>query len=162
MRNTDWSFIAGMSEVLKRLLSLTKVRAADTPRSTGSALASRASADHFTRLVCRFDGVTGLLRLGLAHAHGGNRILAAFGRGWNDRQVLHFCTQTTFHGSFYRAVDTDSLKNIYEQINRLEKTTQVAQHFEHYQELHTWALFPAIALLGLGFGLENTGFRRLP
>lgn len=65
-------------------------------------------------------------------------------------------------GSFYRATDTDSLKNIYDQINRLEKTTQVAPHFEHYQELYSWALFPAIALLGLGFGLETTRFRRLP
>ncbi len=65
-------------------------------------------------------------------------------------------------GAFYRATDTDSLKSIYDHINRLEKTTQVAQHFEHYQELYTWALFPAIALLGLGFGLENTRFRRLP
>jgi len=65
-------------------------------------------------------------------------------------------------GQFYRATDTDSLENIYEQINRLEKTTQVAQHFEHYQELFRWALFPAFALLGLGFGLENTRFRRLP
>ena len=78
-----------------------------------------------------------------------------------DEKTLQAVSALT-GGSFYRAVDTDSLKNIYEQINRLEKTTQVAQHFEHYQELYTWALFPAIALLGLGFGLENTRFRRLP
>jgi len=78
-----------------------------------------------------------------------------------DEKTLQAVSAMT-GGSFYRAVDTDSLKNIYEQINRLEKTTQVAQHFEHYQELYTWALFPAIALLGLGFGLENTRFRRLP
>jgi Ca-activated chloride channel family protein len=65
-------------------------------------------------------------------------------------------------GAFYRATDTDSLKRIYDQINRLEKTTQVAQHFDHVQELYALALFPALALLGLGFGLENTRFRRLP
>jgi Ca-activated chloride channel homolog len=63
---------------------------------------------------------------------------------------------------FYRATDTDSLKHIYEQINRLEKTTQTAQHFEFHQELFAWALFPALAFLGLGFGLEHTRFRRLP
>ena len=78
-----------------------------------------------------------------------------------DEKTLQAVSALT-GGSFYRAVDTDSLKNIYEQINRLEKTTQVAQHFEHYQELYAWALFPAIALMGLGFGLENTRFRRLP
>jgi Ca-activated chloride channel family protein len=65
-------------------------------------------------------------------------------------------------GTFYRATDTDSLQRIYDQINRLEKTAQTAQHFEHHQELYDWALFPALALLGLGFGLEHTRFRRLP
>jgi Ca-activated chloride channel family protein len=65
-------------------------------------------------------------------------------------------------GSFFRATDTDSLKEIYEQINRLEKTAQVAHRFERYEELYQWALFPAIALLGIGFGLEHTRFRRLP
>jgi Ca-activated chloride channel family protein len=78
-----------------------------------------------------------------------------------DEKTLQAVSALT-GGSFYRAVDTDSLKSIYAQINRLEKTTQLAQHYEHYQELYAWALFPAIALLGLGFGLENTRFRRLP
>jgi Ca-activated chloride channel family protein len=78
-----------------------------------------------------------------------------------DEKTLQAVSALT-GGAFYRATDTDSLKNIYEQINRLEKTTQVAQHFEHVQELYGLALFPAIALLGLGFGLDNTRFRRLP
>ena len=78
-----------------------------------------------------------------------------------DEKTLQAISTLT-GGEFYRATDTDSLKNIYEQINQLEKTTQVAQRFEHYQDLFRWALFPAIALLGLGFGLENTRFRRLP
>ena len=65
-------------------------------------------------------------------------------------------------GMFYRATDTDSLQKIYEQINALEKTAQSAQRFEHTEELFRWALFPAVALLGLGFGLEHTRYRRLP
>jgi Ca-activated chloride channel family protein len=65
-------------------------------------------------------------------------------------------------GTFYRATDTDSLKKIYEQINGLEKTEQTAQRYERTDELYGWALFPAVALLGLGFGLENTRLRRLP
>ena len=65
-------------------------------------------------------------------------------------------------GSFYRATDTDSLEHIYEHINRLEKTTQVAQVADRQQELYAWAVLPGLALLGLGFGLENTRYRRLP
>jgi Ca-activated chloride channel family protein len=65
-------------------------------------------------------------------------------------------------GMFYRATDTDSLQKIYDQINRLEKTAQTTQRFEHTEELFSWALFPALALIGLGFGLEHTRYRRLP
>jgi Ca-activated chloride channel family protein len=78
-----------------------------------------------------------------------------------DEKTLQAVSALT-GGAFYRATDTDSLKNIYEQINRLEKTTQVAQHYEHHQDLYGWALFPALAFLALGFGLDHTRFRRLP
>jgi Ca-activated chloride channel family protein len=78
-----------------------------------------------------------------------------------DEKTLQAVSALT-GGTFYRATDTDSLKKIYEQINQLEKTAQVRQHFEHAEDVFSWALFPAIALLGLGFGLENTRFRRVP
>jgi len=65
-------------------------------------------------------------------------------------------------GKFYRATDTDSLKNIYADINRLEKSKETARKFERYQELFAWALIPALGALGLAVGLEQTRYRRLP
>ncbi len=65
-------------------------------------------------------------------------------------------------GTFYRATDTDSLQKIYEQINRLEKTAQTVQKFEHYDELYSWALIPSVAILGFALLLQHTRFRRLP
>jgi Ca-activated chloride channel family protein len=65
-------------------------------------------------------------------------------------------------GRFYRATDTDSLRQIYEQINRYETSAQTVEKFEHVEELYRWALFPAAALLGLGVLLQQTRFRRLP
>ena len=65
-------------------------------------------------------------------------------------------------GAFYRATDTDSLKEIYEQINRLEKTAQIAHRFEHDEELYRWALFPRDRAAGPRLLLEHTRFRRLP
>jgi len=65
-------------------------------------------------------------------------------------------------GLFYRATDTDSLQKIYEQINRYETSAQSVQRFERVEELYRWALYPAIGLLGLGFLLQQTRFRRLP
>jgi hypothetical protein len=34
--------------------------------------------------------------------------------------------------------------------------------FEHHSELLAWAVMPALALIGICFGLQKTSFRRLP
>jgi len=65
-------------------------------------------------------------------------------------------------GKFYRATDTDSLKHIYSDIDRLEKTTHTMKRFESQRELFGWTVIPALAVLGLSVGLEQTRFRRLP
>jgi Ca-activated chloride channel family protein len=65
-------------------------------------------------------------------------------------------------GKFFRATDTQSLKNIYSEIDRMEKTTHQLKRFEHHSELFAFAIIPALGLLGLGLGLEHTRFRRLP
>jgi Ca-activated chloride channel family protein len=78
-----------------------------------------------------------------------------------DEKTLQAVAGTT-GGTFYRATDTDSLKKIYEQINRLETTAQTVKKFEHREELYSWALMPAVAILGFGLLLQHTRFRRLP
>ncbi|MEA3150768.1 MAG: Ca-activated chloride channel [Gammaproteobacteria bacterium] len=78
-----------------------------------------------------------------------------------DEKTLQTVADET-GGKFYRATDTDSLQKIYEQINRLERTAQTVQKFERYEELYPWALIPSFAVLGLGFLLQQTRFRRLP
>lgn len=65
-------------------------------------------------------------------------------------------------GKFYRATDTDSLKNIYADIDRLEKTTHTLKKFESHHELFAWAIVPALLLLFTSIGLGQTRFRRLP
>jgi Ca-activated chloride channel homolog len=78
-----------------------------------------------------------------------------------DEKTLQTVANET-GGNFYRATDTDSLQKIYEQINRLEKTAQTVQKFEHYDELYSWALIPGVILLGFGLLLQHTRYRRLP
>ena len=78
-----------------------------------------------------------------------------------DEKTLQAVADET-GGKFYRATDTDSLQKIYEQINRLERTAQTVQKFERFEELYPYALVPSFALLGLGFVLQQTRFRRLP
>ncbi|MDB6085960.1 MAG: Mg-chelatase subunit ChlD [Gammaproteobacteria bacterium] len=78
-----------------------------------------------------------------------------------DEKTLQTVADET-GGKFYRATDTDSLQRIYEQINRLEKSAQTVQKFEHYDELYPWALIPSLAILGLSALLQHTRYRRLP
>jgi Ca-activated chloride channel family protein len=78
-----------------------------------------------------------------------------------DEKTLQTVADQT-GGKFYRATDTDSLKKIYEQINRLETSAQTVQKFENYDELYAWALIPALAILGFSFLLQHTRYRRLP
>jgi Ca-activated chloride channel family protein len=78
-----------------------------------------------------------------------------------DEKTLQTVAEET-GGTFYRATDTDSLQKIYAQINRLERTAQTVQRFEHYEELYGYALIPALAILAIGVLLQHTRYRRLP
>jgi Ca-activated chloride channel family protein len=78
-----------------------------------------------------------------------------------DVDLLQKIAQET-GGQFYRATDTESLKNIYAQINTLEKSTAQLHRYENSREVFGWALIPALAFLGLGTFLEHTRLRRLP
>jgi Ca-activated chloride channel homolog len=65
-------------------------------------------------------------------------------------------------GQFFRATDTQKLADTYAEIDRLEKTKRTVKHFEHVSELFAWALVPGLFVLGAGFWLEQTRYRRLP
>ena len=65
-------------------------------------------------------------------------------------------------GDFYRATNTAELKNIYKEIDRLEKSKLNVKKFsKHYEAYQPFALAAAIALL-LEILLRITVFRRIP
>jgi Ca-activated chloride channel family protein len=78
-----------------------------------------------------------------------------------DEKTLQAVAETT-GGSFFRATDTDSLAGIYEQIDRLETTTERMARFERYRELFLWPLLAGLLLLGVEIALGETRLRRLP
>ena len=65
-------------------------------------------------------------------------------------------------GKFFRATDTESLKNIYAEIDRLEKTTHQLKKFEHHCELFAWPCFPRSPCSASASASKHTRFRRLP
>ena len=75
-------------------------------------------------------------------------------------------------GKYFRATDTDSLANIYSEIDQLEKTKVEAQHFVDYRELavqpYTTSrlnlpplLLIAFVLLAVRILLQHTWLREL-
>jgi Ca-activated chloride channel family protein len=78
-----------------------------------------------------------------------------------DEETLQRIAETT-DASYFRATDTAGLRQIYDQINRMEKTEVEVQVFTRYQELAGWLLFPALGLLLLDLVLRQTFLRTLP
>ncbi|MCP4649712.1 MAG: VWA domain-containing protein [PVC group bacterium] len=78
-----------------------------------------------------------------------------------DEDSLQNIAQVT-GGKYYRAKDTDSLKKIYKEIDRLEKTKIEVKSYTEYRELFTGFVLLALVLLLIEAGLRYTRFRTLP
>jgi Ca-activated chloride channel family protein len=65
-------------------------------------------------------------------------------------------------GQFYRATNQRELENIYNQIDRLEKSHVKLRRFATYESLFAWPLLAALGFLTLELILANTRFRRVP
>ena len=65
-------------------------------------------------------------------------------------------------GNYYRATDTESLKEIYGQIDKLEKTESDVTQYTEYNELFHYFLLSAFGLLFVELGLAKTKLRKIP
>ena len=65
-------------------------------------------------------------------------------------------------GHFYRATNARELQNIYNQIDRLEKSEVKLRRFATYEPRFHWPLLAALGLLAVELILANTRFRRVP
>lgn len=65
-------------------------------------------------------------------------------------------------GKYYRADDAAKLRQIYDEIDQLEKTEVEMKKYQRYRELFAWFAGPALALVLIELALANTVMRRLP
>jgi Ca-activated chloride channel family protein len=63
---------------------------------------------------------------------------------------------------YFRATDTDSLRAIYEEIDRSEKASFEAPQFLDWRELYPWLVWPALMALLAEAALGATLLRKLP
>ncbi len=65
-------------------------------------------------------------------------------------------------GTYFRATDTESLKDIYRRIDEMEKTEVKIKEYMEYEELFPYFLLPGLCLLLLEIVLANTRFMKIP
>jgi Ca-activated chloride channel homolog len=65
-------------------------------------------------------------------------------------------------GQYFRAADTEALRNIYQQIDKMEKRQIETVKYEDWRELFPWFLMPGLGCLLAAVLLENTRLRRIP
>lgn len=78
-----------------------------------------------------------------------------------DEETLQKIADTT-GGRYFRAEDTAGLKQIYDEINNLEKSQIEVQTYTRYKELMVWALVPALFLFFIEMVLKQTVLRKIP
>lgn len=78
-----------------------------------------------------------------------------------DEETLKEIAETT-GGQYFRAYDTKSLKEIYQQIDQMEKTEIEVKEYRDYEELFQKVLFLALILMATAFLLTQTFYLKLP
>lgn len=78
-----------------------------------------------------------------------------------DERTLRMLAERT-GGQYFNAQDTDALRRVYAEIDRLEKTEMEERHFTHYRDLYPAILWCALGLLVGEAGLVTTRFLGVP
>jgi len=78
-----------------------------------------------------------------------------------DEETLRKVASKT-GGEYFRADSTDTLRKIYERIDKLEKTEVEVKRYVHINELFHWLVAPGLGLLLLEVLLGHTVWRKLP
>jgi len=78
-----------------------------------------------------------------------------------DEEILKKISEKT-DARYFRATDTESLINIYDEIDNLEKTPVEEKGYTEYRELFHFFLIPGLVLLIMEVILNNTVLRRIP
>lgn len=78
-----------------------------------------------------------------------------------DEKTLQAIARKT-DGRYFRATDTDSLREIYAEIDRAERVEFEAPVFQDYREGYPWLAWPALGLLLAEMVLGATRLRTLP
>jgi len=150
--------IAVASQRLKALTAPEKIMILLTDgRSNAGQVAPLAAAEAAAALGVR------VYTIGVGGGGGGRGILGMFGGGGSDldERTLRAIAERT-GARYFRADDTDALREVYATIDALEKSPAEVEEVVNAEERHHPFTFAALCLLGLSLLLSETALRRLP
>ncbi|MBN2216404.1 MAG: VWA domain-containing protein [Pirellulales bacterium] len=78
-----------------------------------------------------------------------------------DEDTLKMMAEET-GGKYFNAQDTQTLKDVYAEIDQLEKTPSEGRLYTEYRDLYRWFLLPGLCLILAQVTLVSTRFRSLP
>jgi Ca-activated chloride channel family protein len=78
-----------------------------------------------------------------------------------DEETLKMMAEVT-GGQYFNAKNTETLKRVYAEIDKLEKSHTEGRRYTQYRELYEYLLLPGLALMLLQIVLVSTRFRSLP
>ena len=90
----------------------------------------------------------------------GNKVYAQVPVDIDEKTLTEVAKKTG--GEYFRADSTDTLRQIYDRIDKLEKTEVEVKKFLRVKELFHWLVSPALVVLLLELLLANTVWRKLP
>ncbi len=90
----------------------------------------------------------------------GNKVLKPVKVDIDDELLAKIAEMTG--GMYFRATDTKSLKDVYAEIDTLEKTKIEVKQYTEYDELFRYFVLAAFGLLVVEIILSNTMFRKVP
>lgn len=79
---------------------------------------------------------------------------------FDEKTLQDIATMTS--GRYFRATDTNSLRTIFAEIDKLEKSKVEVEKTAHYRDLFMWFLIPGLICVSLEILLSQTVWRRLP
>ena len=90
----------------------------------------------------------------------GNRVYRPMPVDIDEKTLREIASATG--ARYFRATDTDSLREIYAEIDRAERVEFEAPVFQDYREVYPWLAWPALGLLLAEIALAATRMRTLP
>jgi Ca-activated chloride channel family protein len=105
-------------------------------------------------------GTTGMAPVRVRDSFTGRSVLRSMAVEIDEITLREVADRTG--GSYFRATDADALREVYQEIDHLERTRITEEHWRQYDEYYAACLALGLCLAAVGWLTRGTLFRRLP